>query len=158
MDNALKVIRQPPKVPQSFCVDHPKGHRFEWRESGYPRKYVCREDYGMLPGYLVARKKELYEADQKAKEESEAVDMAAQSKCRHLEEMERQCLINGLKANWAETFEEFQALPLLIDSPALIKKKYDLESALKDLEKDIQLMERHNHIFVADTAKSFYLQ
>lgn len=25
------------------------------------------------------------------------------------------------------------------------------------LEKDIQLIERHDHIFVADTCKSFYL-
>jgi len=157
MDNALKVIRQPAKVPQSIYVDQAKGTRLEWRNSGYARKYVTRGDYGMIPGYMVNRKKELYEAEQMAKGEAEAAECVAKSKCRHLDEIERQSMLNGLKENWAETFREFQSLPLLIDTEALTKKKYKLEEALKDLEKDIQLMERHNHIFVADTDKSFYL-
>jgi len=156
-DNAVKVIRGPPKIAEPRIVDHPKGHRFDWCPSGLPRRFVCREDYGMVPGYLVERKRELYEKDLAAKYELERPQREAREKCRHLEETERNTLICGLKSSWAEAYREFQLLPLMIDTPGKVKRKQDLETTLKTLEKDIQLLERHNHIFVANANKSFYL-
>lgn len=80
-----------------------------------------------------------------------------QAQIRHLEPTEHQALICGLKKNWEEVFQEFQKLPLQIDTAGKIAKKKMLEEELKKLENDIQTMERHDHVFVSDTCRSFYL-
>jgi hypothetical protein len=56
--------------------------------------------------------------------------------------------LQGLKNYWSELQREFQLLPLKIDTEPLKKRKSTLENKLKSLEKDIDLMERHEYIYV----------
>ncbi|CAG7834202.1 unnamed protein product [Allacma fusca] len=156
-NNAVKVIRQPAKIPQARYVDQAKGTTYDWCPSGYPRKYVFRQDYGMVPGYIVERKNELESKFQQEKYASEQGLRDASERCRHLEESDRQALICGLKTNWEQVYNEYQQLPLNVDTVMRIRTKLEFEQTMKDIEKDIQLLERHNHIFLADANKSFYM-
>ena len=156
-ENALRVIRQPAKIPAANIVDQAKGTLVNWCNSGWARRYVFRKDYGMVPGYIVQRKAELEDKCKKERYASEQAQRDAREKCRHLDENERQGLICGLKTNWQQTYEEFQSLPLLIDTAAKVKHKQELEEKMKMIEKDIQLLERHNHVFVGDANRTFYL-
>jgi hypothetical protein len=156
-DNTVSAIRQPAKIPSPRFVDQAKGTTHNWCKSGMARKYVCRADYGMVPGYLAQRKLELQDKFIQEKYASEQSKRDAQEKCRHLTEEERQTLLAGLKANWEEVFREYQSLPLKVDTPVKIKVKVALEEQLRSIEKDIQLLERHNHIFVADANQTFYM-
>ncbi|CAG7834203.1 unnamed protein product [Allacma fusca] len=156
-DNTVSAIRQPAKIPSPRFVDEVKGTTHNWCKSGMARKYVCRHDYGMIPGYLAQRKLELQDKFNQEKYASEQAKRDAQEKCRHLNEQERQTLLCGLKTNWEQVFREYQSLPLKVDTPVKIKVKFELEEQLRSIEKDIQLLERHNHIFVGDANRSFYM-
>jgi hypothetical protein len=155
--NARSAIRQVPKKPALRFVDDCRGTTKSWCTSGLPRLYVNGENFGKIPCYLEDIKQELYVKDQMAKNEMKQKECDMQEKCRHLESIEREAITCGLKKNWEETFREYQAMPLNIDTPGKVQKKSDLEKALKSLENDIQLIERHDHVFVADTNRSFYL-
>lgn len=56
----------------------------------------------------------------------------------------------GMKKRWDQLMSDFQTLPFLISTPPQIRRKSNLENALKQLEKDIDTIERHEHIFVYD--------
>lgn len=58
-------------------------------------------------------------------------------------------LAQGLKQNWEELQKEFQLLPMVTDTVPKIKRKVQLEKRLKELEKDIDLIERNPIIYVA---------
>jgi DNA polymerase III delta subunit len=66
-------------------------------------------------------------------------------------------LFQGLKSHWDEVFSEFQSLPLFSSSQKVLKRKSELEGALKELDRDIKLFTRTGPLFVADVAKSRYL-
>lgn len=111
----------------------------------------------MVPGYLVERKSQLQSKFEQEKYASQQGLRDAQEKCRHLDESDRQALICGLKTNWEQVYNDYQQLPLNIDTAMKIRTKGELEQTMKEIEKDIQLLERHNHIFLGDADRSFYL-
>jgi len=155
--NALRAIRTPARKPEPRYVDSAKGNVHKWCNSGYARYHVNQDDFGKVPEYICKFKEEFAARDQQRKLAMCAHEREVDEKCRHLNEDERRALICGLKQNWDETFREFMSLPLSIDNAGKIKKKGDLEEALKALETDIQTLERHDHIFVGDANRSFYL-
>lgn len=155
--NVVKAIRMPARKPALRYVDHPKGDVQPWCDSGYPRKYVYKEAFGCVPSYIQDIKEELYRNDLQAKYDMKYKERDVQAQTRHLEPTEHQALVCGLKKNWEEAFYEFQRLPLQIDTAGKREKKKMLEEELKKLEQDIQTLERHDHIFVSDTCRSFYL-
>lgn len=53
-----------------------------------------------------------------------------------------------MKKKWEEMMKQFQALPFLTDTPPKAKRKAKMEQDLKQLEKDIDLIERHDYIYV----------
>ena len=55
-----------------------------------------------------------------------------------------------MKKNWEEKMYQFQRLPFLTDTPPKVKRKVKLENDLKQLEKDIEFIERHPYIYVRD--------
>jgi len=155
--NALKVVRQPARVPEPRFVFHRNGHTADWETSGYPRKYVCKKDFGQVPEYLDCIKERLRIEETHRKWTLEKPKREARDKCRHMQNEERDALLCGLKTKWEEVFKEYQSMPLLIDTAAKVKQRYSLEQRLRELERNIQMMERHDHIFVAETDSSFYL-
>jgi hypothetical protein len=156
-DNAVNAIRQVPRKPAMKYIDDRKGTSHQWCTSGYPRRFVLEENFGKVPPYIECYKQEQYVQDQMSKHEMQSKEREMGEQCRHLDQDERAAILCGLKKNWEEVFGEYQALPLLIDTPGKIAKKSELEKKLKEIEKDIQLVERHDHVFVADTGRSFYL-
>lgn len=54
----------------------------------------------------------------------------------------------GLKQNWEDMQKHYQALPLMIDTIPKMVRKTKMENTLKDLEKDILLIENNPKIFV----------
>ncbi|KAK0090013.1 hypothetical protein PV325_004146 [Microctonus aethiopoides] len=63
---------------------------------------------------------------------------------------ERADLLLGMKKKWDELMRQFQALPFLSDTPPKAKRKSKMEENLKQLEKDIDDIERHPYIYVYD--------
>ena len=55
-----------------------------------------------------------------------------------------------MKENWEDMMSQFQRLPFLTDSPSKVRRKVKLENDLKELEKDIEFIERHPYIYVCD--------
>lgn len=55
-----------------------------------------------------------------------------------------------MKQNWEELQTQYQGLPILTDTIPKINRKSKLEADLKQLEKDIVLVERHPYIYVYD--------
>lgn len=59
------------------------------------------------------------------------------------------CVCQGLKKNWDELQHQYQGLSLVIDTLPKKHRKLQLEAEMKQLEKDIELMERHKIIYIA---------
>lgn len=57
-------------------------------------------------------------------------------------------VIKGLKHNWEELQKEYQGLPVLTDTIPKSQRKAKIESNLKQLEKDILLIENLPYIYV----------
>jgi hypothetical protein len=53
-----------------------------------------------------------------------------------------------MKRKWAEIMKQFQCLPFLIDTVAKIKRKITLEQQLKQIEKDMELLQNNRYIYV----------
>ena len=57
-------------------------------------------------------------------------------------------LIQGLKKNWDKLQHEYQGLSIVTDTLSKRAHKEQLEEAMKQLEKDINLFERFKTIYV----------
>lgn len=71
-----------------------------------------------------------------------------------ISEEERKDLLNGMKQRWDIMMKQFQCLPFMIDTPPKVQRKTKLEYELKQLEKDIAIIERHPHICIYNGNKN----
>ena len=69
---------------------------------------------------------------------------------REMGDDERAPMIEGLKKQWEEVHQEFQRLSVITDTIPKRQHKQRLENQLKLLEKDIDLLERNQIIYIAD--------
>lgn len=70
-------------------------------------------------------------------------------KIRVITHEEKKELLEGLKFNWHKLQEEYQKMPLLIDSVPKTIRKTKLEENLKSLERDICLLNTNSsRIFI----------
>ena len=101
-----------------------------------------------MPNYIIERKEETA----KAREEYEAYmnEYLKRGALRTMSEEERKAIIQGLKQNWDELHHKFQSLSVVTDTIPKRLKKEKLEHYMKELEKDFDLLHRHNLIFLAD--------
>ena len=53
-----------------------------------------------------------------------------------------------MKRKWDEMMKTFQRLPFLTDTPPKAKRKSKLEKDLLQLEKDIEIIQRHPYIYI----------
>ena len=65
---------------------------------------------------------------------------------------DRKEILAGLKSNWGKVHHEYQGLSVITDTPAKKARKERLESEMKQLEKDIELIERHPIIYVENNS------
>ncbi|KAL1457855.1 hypothetical protein WDU94_008045 [Cyamophila willieti] len=138
--NVKRMSRMmPPERKENRVVDMPRGHT----EKDKTPVYVFKKDFGKTPEYIIRRKHQLEQFQHKASQPDEKplpfISISAQ---------ERLEILQGLKNYWSEVEREFQSLPLKIDTEPLKKRKSALEAKFKSLEKDIELLERHDNIYV----------
>jgi len=146
--NAIDVIMAVPRKPERNLVDTRHGDKFSLDPSGLAPVYVRKKDFGSVPSYILTRKEETA----RAREEYAAYmsEYFKKGALRTMSEQERAAILNGLKHNWDELHHAYQSLSVVTDTIPKKIKKERLESEMKALEKDIQLLERHDLIYIAD--------
>ncbi|XP_009868133.1 PREDICTED: enkurin isoform X2 [Apaloderma vittatum] len=146
--NAIAAITGPPKKPQPICVDGRQGDKYLLQTSGLVPKYIKKKDYGVTPKYLTRRNEEM----ERARKEYEAgvLEHLKKRAMKQLSDEERRSLLQGLKKNWDEANREFQCLPVKIDTVSKKLYKQKLESQMKQLEHDIDVIEKHKAIYIAN--------
>lgn len=115
-----------------------------------PPSYVHKPKYGNVPKYLhkmneqIKRLKEMNLREQQERERKEE-----SKKIRVITQEQKSELLEGLKHNWHKLQEEYQKMPLLIDSVPKTIRKTKLENNLKSLERDICLLNNNtSRIFI----------
>ncbi|KPP67553.1 enkurin-like [Scleropages formosus] len=146
--NAIENIMAMPKKPQPIYADTRNGDKHRLESSGLVPKYIKKKDYGQTPEYLQQRKEEARRAQEEY--DSYVKEHLQQRAMKQLSEEERQTILQGLKENWGELHHQFQGLSVITDTLPKRMRKERLEMEMKQLERDIELIERHKTIYVAN--------
>ena len=56
--------------------------------------------------------------------------------------------ILGLKKNWEELHHQYQGLSVVTDTAPKKNRKERMEAEMKQLERDIEMIEKHDAIFI----------
>lgn len=109
---------------------------------------MTKKGFGAVPEYIISRKDE----SKRAREEYEAYmnEYFKRGAMRTMSEEERASILDGLKRNWDELHHQYQSLSVVIDTIPKRIKKEKLENEMKALEKDIELLQRYQTIYIAD--------
>ncbi|XP_071158226.1 enkurin-like [Mytilus galloprovincialis] len=147
-NNAVQNITSVPRMPQKVYVDTRGGHKNLLEPSGLEPVYVHRKDYGETPKYLEKRKDEM----KRAQEEYDAyiAEHFRRGAMRSLSGDERQAILQGLKTNWEEIHDQYQGLSVVTDTAPKKNRKERMEAEMKQLERDIETIERHNVIYIGN--------
>ncbi|XP_042187987.1 enkurin [Callorhinchus milii] len=146
-NNVMDILMKVPKKPVPIYVDTKRGNKNLLEPSGLVHKYLKKKDFGKTPQYITERKEEV----KRVQEEYDAYvkEYMRKGAMKQLTEEERDAVLQGLKKNWEELHHEFQGLSVVIDSLPKKNNKLRLEASMKNLEKDIDLIERHKTIYIA---------
>ncbi|XP_015519849.1 enkurin [Neodiprion lecontei] len=139
LENIVNVKRSRPQQPKKRYVDTRYGSAHDLEASGLLPIYIHRADYGKIPSFVSSKN---------IKKEEENDETRVQPLCRYITATERAKLLEGMKKKWDELQKEFQCLPFVIDTLPRITRKTQMEDALKQLEKDIDMIEKHPYIYV----------
>ncbi|XP_044151104.1 enkurin [Bufo gargarizans] len=146
--NVAEAVMAVPKKPQPIYVDTKKGDKHLLETSGLVPKYLKKKDYGSTPEYLAKRNEEV----RRAQEEYDAYvkERLRMGAMKQLSEEERQCVLEGIKKNWDQIHHEYQSLSVVIDTPLKKAHKERMEAEMRQLEKDMDTIERHKIIYIAN--------
>lgn len=125
-------------------VDTRNGNVSSLKGSGKIPQYALREDFGRIPEYLIKRNQRILKKMEKLRLEEEQ----RESLCKLISEEERKKLLNDLRHNWQIKQKAFLQLPIMTDTIPKILKKTKMEEELRELEKDIALVESHPYIYI----------
>jgi len=145
--NAIENITSVPRKPTAKYCDTKFGNTNDLLTSGLVPRYTMKEDFGKLPQYLVARNQEVRQAQERYDEY-----VAEELRARALEQIgteQRAELLRGLKAKWDDLHQQFQGLSVVTDTAPKKNRKERMEAQMSQLERDIDLLERHSTIYVA---------
>ncbi|KAL4717544.1 hypothetical protein ACJJTC_000693 [Scirpophaga incertulas] len=142
--NIKKAIKTKPKTIEPRLVDTRDGHIKKIKGSGEVPEYCLRPDFGQMPQYLVKRNRKIHMAYNKIQE----IEKNKESLCKLISVEERESLLADLKHNWQIMQKAFLQLPMLTDTIPKILKKSKMEQELKQLEKDIALVESNPYIYI----------
>ncbi|XP_063545897.1 enkurin [Cydia strobilella] len=142
--NIKKAIKVKGRPVEPRLVDTRDGHIKKIKGSGEVPEYCLRPDFGRMPAYLVHRNKRI----RKQLEAIQYADDHKESVCKQLADEEREKLLKDLKTKWQLKQKAFLQLPMLTDTVPKILKKVKMEQELRQLEKDIQLVESNPYIYI----------
>lgn len=121
-----------------------------------PPIYIYKPKYGKVPKYLQNLKETNNKLNEIKLKEELLKNERDQKQIRVVDEEEKKQLLDGLKHNWQKLQEEYQKMPLLIDSVPKMIRKTKLENNLKSLERDICLLNTNsNRIFILPDKNGF---
>ena len=100
-----------------------------------------------MPQYLEHRKEEMSVAQREYEEYIQ--ESMRRGQMDQIERDKREELLAGLKKNWEELHHQYQGLSVVTDTATKKARKERMEAAMKQLEKDIELIERHRVIYIA---------
>ncbi|NP_001187760.1 enkurin [Ictalurus punctatus] len=144
--NAVENIMAVPRKPPPAYAHTKHGDKELLENSGLVPKYLKKQDYGQTPEYLSHRQEEVRgaqeEYDRYVKEKMKEGAM------KQLSEKERLDILHGLKKNWDELHHQYQDLSVITDTLPKKNRKERLESEMKQLEKDIEMIERFKTIYI----------
>ena len=63
---------------------------------------------------------------------------------------ERDRILDGLKKNWEEIHEQYQGLSVVTDTAPKKNRKERMEAEMKQLERDIESIDKHKVIYIAN--------
>eukprot|EP00118_Oscarella_pearsei_P012404 m.91348 g.91348 ORF g.91348 m.91348 type:complete len:264 (+) comp36682_c0_seq2:62-853(+) len=145
--NAIENMLIAPKKPMERYADTVTGAIHDLAPSGLIPNYVKKTEYGKVPEYLTKRKQEIEEA---TREYEEYVRMRQQEGAlKEVSGEEREAILEGLKRNWEEVHHQYQGLSVVADTAPKKGRKERMEAEMKQLEKDIEMIERHRVIYIA---------
>ncbi|XP_076460904.1 enkurin-like [Babylonia areolata] len=146
--NAVENITSVPKKPEKKFADTRNGDTHNLIPSGLEPVFVHKKDFGETPHYLIKRREEM----QRAQEEYDAyiAEHFRRGALRCLTVDERRSIIDGLKANWEDIHEQYQGLSVVTDTTPKKNRKERMEAQMKQLEKDIELFEKFNTIYIGN--------
>ncbi|XP_023937951.2 enkurin [Bicyclus anynana] len=142
--NIKKVIKTKPLLVEPRLVDTRDGHTKKIKGSGEVPEFCLRKDFGQMPEYLVKRNRRI----QKELDKIRYAEENKESLCKLINEEERLELLKDLKYNWQLLQKAFLQLPILTDTIPKIHRKTKMEQELKQLEKDIALVESNPYIYI----------
>jgi len=144
--NAKKVIQSSAKKGEPKFVDTVGGNSSPLKPSGLVPNYVNKKNYGQVPSYLIKRRTQINDA--KAEYEVWAHEQQAQCQMKVMSPDERIKIIQGLKKNWEELHHQYQGLSVVTDTAPKKNRKERMEAEMKQLERDIEMIEKHDAIFI----------
>jgi len=146
--NAVENIMSVPKKPEKKYVDTRKGDKNHLEPSGLEPKYIHKKEFGKTPEYLTRRKEEMTVAQQEY--DAYLAEHFRRGAMKQLSEGERQDILRGLKENWEQLHHEYQGLSVVTDTAPKKNRKERMEAEMKQLERDIETVEKHRVIYIAN--------
>jgi len=146
--NAVENIMSVPRKPERNYADTRKGDIHPLETSGLEPKYTHKKDFGQTPMYLEKRKAELKRAQEEY--DNYVADHFRRGAMQQLSPEEREEILNGLKANWELLHHEYQGLSVVTDTAPKKNRKERMEAEMKQLERDIESIEKHKIIYIAN--------
>ena len=76
-------------------------------------------------------------------------DSLRKGQMEQVKEDQRDQVLEGLKKNWEELHHQYQGLSVVIDTISKKARKERMEAEMKQLERDIELIENHKVIYIS---------
>jgi hypothetical protein len=112
------------------------------------KQWIHKKNYGKVPEYLLRRKQENLEIEQKKMEDEEAAKIPPGM--RQMTQNERLETLQLLNANKDQILNRIKLLPLVIETPSMIKYSADLRHKLHEIEDAIKIFSK-TIVFVLET-------
>ncbi|XP_071112020.1 enkurin-like [Haliotis cracherodii] len=147
-NNAVENITSVPKKPEKKFADTRIGDTHALEPSGLEPHFIHKQEYGEVPTYLQRRKVEMDRAQEEY--DQYVAEHFRRGAMRSLTAEERDAIIDGLKANWEDIHDQYQGLSVVTDTAPKKNRKERMEAQMKQLERDIEIFEKHRVIYIAD--------
>ena len=114
------------------------------------KDYLKKDDFGKIPKYIMRIKQDIEKENaylERVREESEASERA---KRRLLPMDERAGVVAALKAKWERVNSDYQQIThmTVLDTIGKIRRKEHYETELKQIETDLNLLQRNEDIYI----------
>ncbi|KAJ4454452.1 putative flagellar associated protein [Paratrimastix pyriformis] len=111
-------------------------------------RYTNRPGYGEVPRYITKIKSEIARERSFFDDLQQTQTAQEEEKMKVLSEEERQEIISGLRARWAQLNKEYQTISFTLDTPAKRQRKERYEAQMAQVERDIEKIAGRPFVFV----------